>query len=120
MNTNNTNEIRNYFTEEILTQIREMSNNDMNNHLKSLKDTPVWFAMLKYVQNRTGVTQDALLVLDPLKEASKISQYQGIASGIWDLPDAVLTLNLKSKQAENPQTKKEEEINELGGAYNKY
>jgi hypothetical protein len=116
----NIDEIKNYFDEDVKTRIREMSNEDMKNAFRSLEGTEAWFAILKYISDRTEVIKDSLLSLDPTKEASKISQYQGIASGIWDLPDAVLNIKFASKKAENPQNKEEEAKNELGGAYGKY
>lgn len=114
------NDIKNYYTEDVRTQIREMTDEDMRNHLKSLEGTPGWFAILRYNQNRIGVIQDAFLTLDPVKEPSKISQYQGIITGMLDLQDAVLSLKFESKKAENPKNKEEEEKNDLGGAYGKY
>jgi hypothetical protein len=116
----NIDEIKNYFNEDVKTRIREMSNEDMKNAFKSLEGTEAWFAILKYIQDRTAVTQDSFLVIDPVKEPSKISQYQGIIAGLWDLPDAVLNIKFASKKAENPQNKEEEAKNELGGAYGKY
>lgn len=119
MNTN-TNEIRNYFTEDIKTKIREMSNEDMKNAFKSLEGTQMWIAILKYIQDRSAVTQDSFLVIDPVKEPSKISQYQGVITGLWDLPDAVLSIKFASKKAEDPKNKEEDDKNDLGGAYGKY
>ena len=116
----NIQEIKNYFTEDIKTRIREMTNEEMKNAFKSLEGTEVWFAILKYIQERTEVIKDSLLVLDPIKDASKISQYQGIASGLWDLPDGVLDVKFTSQKGENPKNKEEESKDELGGAYGKY
>ena len=94
-----------------------MSSEDMRNHLKSLEGTPLWFAILKYSQNRVAVIQDSFLTLDPLKDASKISQYQGVVTGILDLQDAVLSLKFESKKKEDPKYKEEQNKDELGGAY---
>ena len=120
MKNTNTDQVKGYFTEEVRTRIREMSNQDMKDHLKSLESTPAFIAILKYFQDRTGVVQDSFLTLDPVKEPSKISQYQGIITGFWDLPDAVINLKFDSKKKENPKHKEEEAINDLGGAYGKY
>lgn len=113
----NTNNKKNYYTDDVRAQIREMSNDDMKVLLKELEGTPTWFAILKYNLERIGVIQDSFLTLDPVKEPSKISQYQGNITGILDLQDAVLTLKFESKKAESPNAKKEEEMNEMGGAY---
>ena len=116
MNTNN-DEIKSYFNEDVRKQIREMSTQDMNDHLKAFKDTPLWFAVLKYNQERIAVVQDSLISLDPIIEAVRIARYQGSIPGMLDLQDVVLRLNLKAKKAEDPKNKEEQNKNELGGAY---
>ena len=109
--------IKGYFTEEIKTSVREMSHEDMIAALKSLEGTPYWFAILKYTQERVAVIQDSFLILDPVKEPSKISQYQGAISGMLDLQDAVLSLKFESKKSENPKYKDEKMKEDNGGAY---
>lgn len=116
----NIEEIKNYFTNDVKTRIREMTNEEMLNAFKSLEGTQAWYAILKYVQDRTAVTQDSFVVLDPIKEPSKISQYQGVITGLWDLPDAVLSVKFAATKSENPKKSEEDSINELGGAYDKY
>lgn len=113
----NTDAIKGYFTEEIRSQIRDMSSEDMRSFLKELEGTPQWFAILKYTLDRIAVIQDSFLVLDPVKDPSKISQYQGIITGMLDLQDAVLSLKFESKKKENPKYKEEESKEEMGGAY---
>jgi len=111
---------KSYFTDDVREQIREMSNEDMKNALKSLEGTPAWFAIIKYGQERIASIQSIFLTIDPLKSASEISRYQGTITGILDLQDAVLTLKYESKKAENPKYKQEKNLNELGGAYAAY
>ena len=111
------NEIKKYFTEEIRTQIREMSNEDMKNLLKELEGTPFWFAILKYTQERISVIQDSFLTLDPVKQPSLISQYQGAITGILDLQDAVLALKFEEKKSLDPKYKEEQNKDEQGGSY---
>lgn len=113
----NINEIKNYFTKDVRDSIREMSISDMNQLLRELEGTPVWFAILKYTQERIAVIQDSFLVIDPVKEPSKISQYQGAITGMLDLQDAVLSLKFESKKTENPKYKAEKQIEDNGGAY---
>ena len=110
-------EIKNYFTQDIRDQINSISNADMKDLLKGLEGTPTWFAILKYAQERISTIQGSFLTLDPLKDASKISQYQGIITGVLDLQDAVLSLKFEAKKAENPKNKTEKNKDELGGAY---
>lgn len=116
----NENNIKSYFTEDLKKQIREMTNEEMKDAFKGLEGSIQWIAILKYVQDRTATTQDSFLVLDPVKEPSKISQYQGIITGLWDLPDAVLNVKFTSEKAQDPSNKEEDAKNDLGGAYGKY
>lgn len=116
MNKNNGNK-KNYFTTEVMNKIKEMSNDDMRILLKELEGTPYWYAILKYSFDRIAVIQDSFLTLDPVKEPSKISQYQGIITGELDLQDAVLSLKFDEKKVEDPQYKDEKAKDELGGAY---
>ena len=113
----NMDEIKNYFTDDIRATIRGISNEDMKNSLKSLEGTPVWFAILKYTQDRIGVIQDSFLTLDPVKDGTKMARYQGAITGMLDLQDAVLSLKFESAKAENPKNKEESNKDELGGAY---
>lgn len=112
--------IKNYFTEEVFSRIREMSNNEMKTHLKELEGTPLWFAILKYSQERTSIVQNSLLVIDPVKNATEIARYQGMITGMLDLQDAVLSLKYEAKKAEDPKNKEEANKDELGGSYGKY
>jgi len=114
MNTNKE-KIAAYFTDDIRANVQGMSNKDMRELLLSLEGTPQWFAILKYNQDRISSVQNSFLVLDPVKEPSKISQYQGVITGVLDLQDAVLSLKFESEEAENPTPVDDKD--ELGGAY---
>lgn len=113
----NINEIKNYFTEDVKTQIREMSDEDMKLHLRNLEGTPTWFAILKYNQDRVGIVQDSFLTLDPIVEAIKIARYQGAITGMLDLQDAVLSLKLDSERKIDPKYQEDQSKDEKGGAY---
>jgi hypothetical protein len=113
----NMDEKQNYFTEEIRQRIREMSNEEMKSALKMLEGTPAWFAIIKYAQDRIANIQDSFLTIDPLKDATKMTRYQGVITGMLDLQDAVLTLKYESKKAENPKYQVEQNKDDLGGAY---
>ena len=112
--------IKEYYTDDIRNTVREMTNDEMVTHLKELEGTPFWFAILKYNQDRIATIQDSFLILDPIKEPSKICQYQGVITGILDLQDAVLSLRFKAKESEDPNYKEKKNKDELGGAYGKY
>ena len=116
MNKNN-DAIKSYFTQDIRDAIRDMDDRDMVTFLKELEGTKFWFAILKYNQQRISTIQDSFLVIDPVKEPSKISQYQGVITGMLDLQDAVLSLKFESKKAENPKYQKEKAVEDNGGGY---
>ena len=116
----NIEEIKKYFTEEIRTQVREMTNDEMKASLRDLEGTPAWFAILKYNQERVGTIQNAFLTFDPVKQPTEIARYQGVITGMLDLQDAVLSLKYESKKAEDPKNKEEENLDEKGGAYGVY
>ena len=113
-------EKKNYFTDEVHEIIREMSNEEMKNALKMLEGTPAWFAIIKYGQDRIANIQDSFLTIDPIKDATKMTRYQGVITGILDLQDAVLTLKYASQKAENPKYQQEANKDEQGGAYGLY
>ena len=113
----NMSKISQYFTKEIMDQVNAISHQDMNSLLLELEGTPLWFAIIKYNQMRISNVESSFLVLDPLKEASKISKYQGVVTGVLDLQDAVLTLKFGEEAAEDPRNAEEDAKNDLGGAY---
>lgn len=119
MNKNN-NEIQNYFTTEVTSRVREMSNEDMKTLLKDLESTPYWIAILKYNQDRISVIQNSFLTLDPVKNPTEISRYQGAITGILDLQDAVLSLKFENRKKESPKYKEDQAKDEMGGAYGTY
>ena len=112
-----TNDIQNYFTDEIREQINGMSSADMKDILKGLEGTPIWIAILKYTQERIGTVQGSFLSLDPVKEPTKIARYQGAITGMLDLQDAVLNLKFGAEKSINKEKLDEENKNDLGGAY---
>jgi len=115
-----TNEIQNYFTDEVREQISGMTSSDMKDILRGLEGTPVWVAILKYTQERIGTVQGSFLTLDPVNEPTKIARYQGAITGMLDLQDAVLNLKFDSERKMNKDKVDEENKNDLGGAYGKY
>ena len=113
----NMDEIKKYYTDDIQKQIRDMTNQEMRDLLKGMEGTPLWFAILKYNQDRVGVIESSFLTIDPATEPTKIARYQGAITGILDLQDAVLSLKFAAKKAENPKSKGDAAKDELGGAY---
>ena len=114
---NNTDEVSNYFTEDVLTQMREMSEKDMTDLLKAMEGTPLWFAILKYNQSKIEGIKNFFLVADPLNGVVQIARAQGGITGVLDLQDHVIRLNTKSKKSIDPKYKEEQKKNDLGGAY---
>lgn len=114
---NKNDQIKNYYTDDVRTAIREMTFEDMKNSLKSLESSPFWFSILKYTQDRIAVIQDSFLTLDPVKSPTEIARYQGAITGMLDLQDAVLSLKFESKKKDDPEFDKEKNMNDMGGAY---
>lgn len=112
--------IKNYFTLDVFSRIREIDNGLMKTLLREIEGKPVWFALLKYTQERVSVMQNSLLTLDPAKNATEIARTQGMISGLFDLQEAILTLKYESEKAADPKTKEEANKDELGGAYGKF
>ena len=111
------NNIRNYFTDDVCTQLREMSGGDMKDHLKALEGTPFWIAILKHSQEKISGIQNSFLALDPLNGVVQIARAQGAITGILDLPDTVVSFRSQSKKSEDPKYKQEQSKDDLGGAY---
>lgn len=117
MNKETTNEIKNYFTDDIREQVNQMTNEDMKTILKGLEGTPTWFAILKYSQERIVNIQSSFLTLDPVKVPTDIARYQGVITGLLDLQDAVLSLKFKAEQVGDPKQQEDKDKEALGGAY---
>ena len=114
------NEMKNYFTQEVLEQMAGMEMSEMYALLKEVEGTRLWYAILKYNQIRSGVIKDSLVILDPIKDPVKIARYQGSVSGMFDLQDVILQLKYESVKSENTtdQAKVMEKIiEEQGGSY---
>lgn len=109
--------VKKYFTKELSDRINSMDSQTMFTLLKELEDSKYWVAIIKYGQERLGNAQNALITLDPFKDPTTMARYQGVMSGLLDLQDAVITLKFESNKVESPETKREKDINELGGAY---
>ena len=93
-----TTESESYYTEEILTKIRELTEEGMEKVLLELEDTHYWIAILRYVQARTIFAQQALSTLDPFKEPTLVARHQGLVQGLIDLQEGVISLKNKSKK----------------------
>lgn len=85
--------VREYFTPDINAAIGSMSIKEMLSILKELPGSMFWIAILKYNQERLGVTQSALFSGDPGKDPTGMARQQGIMLGISDLQNVVIQLN---------------------------
>jgi hypothetical protein len=86
----------NYFTKEKQETINAMSDADMNQALLELESTNYWIAILRYFQQRMIMAQNALITIDPIKEATKMCRNQGTMMGLSDLQSTVITLKEQS------------------------
>jgi hypothetical protein len=102
---NRQNNLSNYFTEDVLKQIRTMTNDEMNGTLKELEQSVFWIPILKYLQSRMSIAQNSLYTLDPFKDQTAIARTQGVLLGMVDLQEMVIMLNNKDKEVENENEK---------------
>lgn len=113
MNGDNTRQrtVEDYFPKELMEQFNEMSNDEMKSLLLELSSTRLWIAIMKYLHDRKMMAQNGLFTLDPFKDQTAMARYQGIITGMLDLPEGILTLK---DIASNPVDKK---IKKTSGAY---
>lgn len=96
-------EMKNWFADEsVVTRMKAMTDNDMKALFLSLVEKPEWIAILRYAQGRISVAQSGLFTLDPFKDQTQMARYQGILTGILDLPDAVGQLIRSTENLNTP------------------
>lgn len=93
----------NYFTEEVLDQIKDMSSPEMEDLLKELETSKYWIAIMKYLHSRQSLAQNALYTLDPFKDQTAMARHQGMLLGLADLQEMVMLVKRKSEET-NPKT----------------
>ena len=81
-----------YFTQEIESKIRAMSDEEMFKLLYQLEQSEYWIAIMRYNQIRSSYTQSAILAADPVREPTAIARNQGIMMGLADLQNAIIML----------------------------
>jgi hypothetical protein len=84
--------VREYFSKDVIDRMSAMSLNEMASILKELPDSQFWIAILKYNQQRLGLSQSALFSGDPFKDPTGVARNQGILLGLSDLQNAVINL----------------------------
>lgn len=92
--------VQSYFTKDIHDRISSVTDEERNRLFLDLEGTDLWFAILKYSQDRTLFIQNALLSLDPIKDPTSIARAQGSVSGMTDLWEAVVMLVLEAQKKE--------------------
>ena len=105
--------VRNYYTEDILKQIAEMSEKEMEGTLKDMISSRTWIAFLKYNGMRMPSVDALLRSLDPVREPSKISWAQGVMAGLCDVESYIIDLNAPKKPEdsnESPANEKPEGV----------
>lgn len=100
---NNNNEAKgmameDYFDKDIQAMIEEMEVSEMKALFVELADSRFWIAIMKYNKDRLRIAQNALFTLDPFKDQTSMARYQGIMSGMLDLPEAVIAWKRKSEE----------------------
>ena len=92
MNSENSGLEGGYFTEDKKQQIREMTDDVMQNLLVEFENTQYWIAYIKYVNARLGFAQTGVNTGDPFKEPTSIARNQGVMMGLVDPQNAVISL----------------------------
>jgi len=87
-----------YFTKEVETTIREMTEAEMLRELIALEGSRAWFALLKYNQIRLSQSQTAIFSGDPINDPTNMLRNQGIMLGICDLQNAVIILKQEKEE----------------------
>lgn len=88
-----------YFPKELVDRFSEMTESEMGEILLSLKDSKYWTAIMKYIFLRKSIAQDGLNTLDPFKEPTQMARYQGIITGILDLPEGIAVIEDRAKKS---------------------
>lgn len=78
-----------YFTKELIDSFSEMAESEMREVLLELRDSKYWVAIMKYIFIRKNTAQNGLFTLDPFKDQTQMARYQGIITGILDLPEGI-------------------------------
>lgn len=101
-----------YFTDDIQSKIREMSNSEVNELLLDLESSRHWIAILKYIQDRQAYAKSSLESLDPVKDIVTICRNQGILLGLSDLISAVIILKDKADRNSIPEVEGSPDVQE--------
>ena len=86
-----------YADEDTISAIQSMNEDEMRSLLLHLTTERTWIAILRYLQLRFQIVQQALRTLDADKAPTDISRTQGYLNGLTDIPDAVASLVDESK-----------------------
>jgi len=106
---NNTDQVQEYFTEEIRKKISEMSEEEMVRELLKLEKTKTWIAILKYVEARASTAQSAIVGGHPIKDPETMLRNQGILLGVYDLSNAVILLKNERENQEKAENEEQAE-----------
>ncbi len=77
----------------------QLSSEVMKELLTELSHTKYWVAIKQYNRLRDMMITQSLRSIDPVKEAAYMSRVQGMATGLFDLEQAVLEEVERIKQA---------------------
>lgn len=92
--------LQEYFTPEINEAIRELSDAEMHNQMRSLEQSQYWVPLLKYINQRFLVAQSVINQVDPTKDPGQIRLVQGHMQGLTDIQNYVIQLVMIEKNAQ--------------------
>lgn len=93
--------VEDYFPKELVDKFFEMTESEMGEILLNLKDSKYWVAIMKYIFLRKNVAQNGLFTLDPFNDQTQMARYQGIMTGILDLPEGIMVIGDKAEKGKN-------------------
>ena len=85
------------------TTFNTMSKKDMEKYLKELSHTVYWQAVVKLITEYDLSIINAILSLDPLKQATDIARAQGQRVGLYYLNEIIKGLLTKLEEPEGAQ-----------------
>ena len=80
-----------------------MTEQEMKSVLVEMTDSAQLIAILKYAAARMEMAKNSLITIDPFKEPAQMARFQGIVTGVLDLPDAIWQLKKAVEEGEKPQ-----------------
>ncbi len=90
--------IKEYKIKVNITELDKLTDGDMKKELIALSTSSFWLVIMKYVNARLDKVDEFLQSVNPIDNAYQMSLYQGVRSGLLDLPGAMEGLKEEIKE----------------------